>query len=272
MTVNLSFDTSKLATTYDEVSDTQFYDGRMLLDKLKVKAGDAVLDIGCGTGRLGRYVSEIVGSRGRYAGVDPLEERINIAVRKNCYPNAHYRVGIAEDLKFIGDCSIDITFMNWVFNWIIDRTGALKEIYRVLKPGGRTGMVVSCKELNRFSGMNPATERVMIRPPYNSAIKIEESPQYKHSLTTTELISLLTTAGFKVADVQVRLDTRFFPDSKAGMDYLESSFFGNFLNHIPDHLRDQAKADIEAELASLESNDGLYTSYYAIYAIAEKPG
>ena len=271
MAVNLNFDTSVLASTYDAVSDTQFYDGRILIDRLKIKAGDSVLDIGCGTGRLGRYVSEIAGSRGRFLGVDPLEERINIAAKKNCYSNAEYHVGIAENLNFISNSSIDITYMNWVFQWIIDRDCALKEIYRVLKPGGKIGIVMSCKELNKISGMNPATERVMRRPPYNTAVNIEQSPQYQHNLTTTELTTMLVDSGFIVADIQVRLDSRYFPNSNAGMDYLESSFFGNYLNHVPVHLRDQAKADIEAELKKLETDKGLYTSYYAIFAVAEKP-
>ena len=43
------------------------------------KAGDAILDLGCGTGELSAYLAELVGPEGKVIGVDPDKERIQLA-------------------------------------------------------------------------------------------------------------------------------------------------------------------------------------------------
>ena len=83
MSVHLTLDNEALANAYDEISHSQFNKGRTLIEKLAVKDGDSVLDIGSGTGRLGRHVMTIIGQSGHFVGIDPLEERIKIASEKN---------------------------------------------------------------------------------------------------------------------------------------------------------------------------------------------
>ena len=43
------------------------------------KAGDVILDLGCGTGELSAYLAELVGPRGKVIGVDPDKEQIRVA-------------------------------------------------------------------------------------------------------------------------------------------------------------------------------------------------
>ena len=43
------------------------------------KAGETILDLGCGTGELSAYLAELVGSQGKVIGVDPDKERIQLA-------------------------------------------------------------------------------------------------------------------------------------------------------------------------------------------------
>jgi len=61
MAVHLVLDNSDLAKPYDEISDSQFERGSILVDKLGIAAGNSVLDIGAGTGRLGRHVIDLIG-------------------------------------------------------------------------------------------------------------------------------------------------------------------------------------------------------------------
>ena len=75
-----------LAQTYDTVSDSQFANGKRLVEQLGVGVGQRVLDIGCGTGRLAFHVLERIGPRGELIGIDPLPERIAIADGRRIAP------------------------------------------------------------------------------------------------------------------------------------------------------------------------------------------
>lgn len=269
MTVHLNLDTRDLANTYDRSNDWVLTSGCILIEKLAVKSGDVVLDIGCGTGRLGQHVSSIIGSAGRFVGIDPLEERVNIAKKNNEHPQAIFQRGLAEDLSFVVSDSIDIVYLNWVLHWVLSRETALNEIRRVLKTGGKVGVALPPKELNS-AGVNWVIDGVLAREPYNNLVRVEDAPQKRHGITTTELIYLLTAAGLKVLDVQVRMGLREFQSAQDIINFYESSLFGNFLNHVPISLRAQATADIKAEFEQYRTEDGLKFEYYTIFAIAEK--
>jgi ubiquinone/menaquinone biosynthesis C-methylase UbiE len=270
MTVKLTLDNKDLAKTYDEVSNSQFNNGRVLIEKLKIKTGDSILDIGSGTGRLGWHVIDIIGPTGSYLGIDPLEERIKIANTKNTHPNAVFKIGNAEDLNSVADSTIDVVYLNSVFHWVLNKEVALAEIFRVLKPEGKVGITTTPKELHCVSEVNVITDKVLKRDPYNKAVCLEDSTHHQHGLTTTALIQLLTKAGFKVTDAQIKEVTRQYSTAEEVTKFTEASCFGNYLNHVPDSLREQAKLDIEVEFEKHRTKDGIQFSGHMIFAVAQK--
>lgn len=270
MAVHLTLDKKHLAKIYDEKVDSNYTDGCILIEKLEIKSGDSVLDVGCGTGRLARHVLDIIGRSGHFIGIDPMAERIKIAKEKNIYPNAFYQIGVAEELGFVPDNSLDIVYLNWVFHWVLDKEKALQEINRVLKPGGKVGIALAPKELVRIAGLNRVINSVLIREPYSRIVCLEDTPNYLHGLTTTSLIELQTDAGLKIKDIHIKLGKRYFQSAHDIVEYFDASFFGNFLTHVPETLRDQAKSDIEKEFAKYQTHDGLQFDYYIIYAISQK--
>jgi SAM-dependent methyltransferase len=108
---------------------------------LELTSGDRVLDLGCGEGRhaIGVYLAEDVES----VGVDLSPEDIAIAQEKaqdfldpqNPNKSLTLKVANAMDLPFADD-SFDKVICSEVLEHIPDYPGALREIYRVLKPGG----------------------------------------------------------------------------------------------------------------------------------------
>lgn len=110
-----------------------------------VRSGETVLDIGSGGGIDCFEASRLVGSTGRVIGIDMTDEMLEIA-RRNAplvaanlgYPasNVEFRKGMAEAMP-VDDASIDLIISNCVINLAPDKQKVFREMYRVLKPGGR---------------------------------------------------------------------------------------------------------------------------------------
>ncbi len=104
-----------------------------------LKKGEVVLDLGSGAGFDCFLAANKVGKTGKVIGVDMTVEMIEKArdnARKNKYNNVEFRLGEIENLP-VADNSIDVVISNCVINLSPDKKKVFKEVFRVLKPGGR---------------------------------------------------------------------------------------------------------------------------------------
>ena len=105
----------------------------------QVREGETVLDLGSGGGVDVFRASKLVGSKGRVIGLDATPEMIFRAretARKYSYQNVEFRLGEIEHMPIEGN-SVDLVISNCVLNLVPDKRSAFREIYRVLRPGGR---------------------------------------------------------------------------------------------------------------------------------------
>ena len=104
-----------------------------------VNEGESVLDIGCGAGVDTIFAANMTGPDGKIAGIDIMPEMLQRAEENlrlaNC-DNVTFENASSDKLPF-DDKSFDVAISNGVFNLVPDKPGALSEIFRVLKPGGR---------------------------------------------------------------------------------------------------------------------------------------
>lgn len=117
-----------------------------------IREGDVILDIGSGGGLDVFLASKKVGAKGKVIGLDMTEQMINRAKRnakKGKYNNVEFKLGEAEDLP-VKDNSTDLVMSNCVINLAPDKEKVYREIYRILKPGGRfvVSDLVTEKELD----------------------------------------------------------------------------------------------------------------------------
>lgn len=104
-----------------------------------VQEGQRVLDVACGTGVLARAASERVGAAGRVVGLDPNPGMLRVA--EELAPGAEWREGVAESLPF-PDESFDRVLSQFGLMFFQDRPQAVREMRRVLAPGGRLVIAV----------------------------------------------------------------------------------------------------------------------------------
>ncbi|MBI4788917.1 MAG: methyltransferase domain-containing protein [Chloroflexi bacterium] len=112
---------------------------RMVVEMAKIKPGDKVLDVGCGTGDLTLTAKKYAGASGSAHGIDASPEGIAIARKKaeRSGDGAVFDVGLIEKLAY-PDATFDVVISRLVIHHLPDelKRQGFKEIYRVLKPGG----------------------------------------------------------------------------------------------------------------------------------------
>jgi demethylmenaquinone methyltransferase/2-methoxy-6-polyprenyl-1,4-benzoquinol methylase/phosphoethanolamine N-methyltransferase len=112
---------------------------KMTVDNALIKAGESVLDVGCGTGEVA-LLAKTRAKAGKVYGIDPAPEMIAVARSKAARKklDIDFRVGVIEALPF-SDSSIDVVTSSLMMHHLPDdlKVRGLAEIYRVLKPGGR---------------------------------------------------------------------------------------------------------------------------------------
>ncbi|MFQ5764736.1 MAG: class I SAM-dependent methyltransferase [Rhodospirillales bacterium] len=158
---------------------------RETLARVDLRPGDRVIDVGCGTGAL----LEALFSSGRsvgLAGVDLSPEMLEIAASR-LGPAADLREGRAESLPF-EDAAFDVVVSTNALHFFRRPEGALKEMGRVLMPGGRIVITDWCDDFLACRICDRVLRLV--------------SPAHHHIYDSRRCRSLLEEAGFESVDVE----------------------------------------------------------------------
>ena len=154
MSETLTAQSERAARHAAEVYDDHFVPslfrhwGPVLCDAASIMSGQHVLDVACGTGALTEAVAERVSPGGTVLGLDA--NRAMLAVARRKHPDIEWHDGRAESLPFV-DGSFDAVVSQFGLMFFEDRVAALREMQRVLRPGGRLAVAV-CDALEHSPG------------------------------------------------------------------------------------------------------------------------
>lgn len=104
----------------------------------KIKKGDTVIDLGSGAGNDCFVARHETGETGKVIGIDFSEAMLNKArenAEKRGFNNVEFRAGDIENMP-VGPDVADVIVSNCVLNLVPNKAAVVKDIYRVLKPGG----------------------------------------------------------------------------------------------------------------------------------------
>jgi trans-aconitate 2-methyltransferase len=129
------------AAAYQRLSEPQFAWGVRVLAHLPLAGDEAVMDAGCGSGRLTAVVAERL-PRGRVLAVDRSANMIEEARRRLAGFGERISFACADLTTFVAEPAVDAVFSTATFHWLRDHDRLFASLHACLRPGGR--LVAQC--------------------------------------------------------------------------------------------------------------------------------
>jgi ubiquinone/menaquinone biosynthesis C-methylase UbiE len=234
-----------------------------LLERARpIGVSDRILDLGCGTGIVARRVRARLGGGARVTGVDV--DAGMLAKARDLAPEIRWIEGDAMELPF-PDASFELVLCQQVLQFVPDRAKALREIRRVLAPGGRL-LVATWRarhEQKLFEALGRIAEAHLGVPNEKRFLLGDEAA----------LRAMVEEAGFQVD----RLEVVARVDRLRGFPLRQSALAANFdLSTLSDAEREAKLDDVERESREavkefLEADDVIASPTTANLVVAKVP-
>ena len=235
-----------------------------LIHSAHCRDGDRVLDVACGPGLVANRVNQVSGKLCTVTGIDLNEGMLNIARRTQ---NIEWHQGSATELPF-GEGAFDVVLCQQGLQYFSDRNAAVKEMARVLSPGGRIA-------LNVWGALERQIFHASLVEGIGKFLGAEAKSAFDlaFSLDSADELRKLA-AGAGMTDIRVRFETRTmrYPTASG----MVAGFMGatpvtaQFLA-MPDDKRSAFIAYVAERLISYVDDTGLAAPMENHFLAATKP-
>lgn len=231
-----------------------------VLQTLAVEPGERVLDVGSGPGLLAREMARQVGGQGAVKGIDVSENMVAMA-RARCakLPWVEFTTGDATALPY-ADNEFDAAVSTQVYEYVSDVPTALRELHRVLRPGGRA-LIVDTDWESLVWHTRDETRAKRVLNAFNEHCAHPDLPR--------KLMPLLRQLGFQThpPTVFVLLNARYHEDTYS---FGIIDFIASFVPGHQEVTAEQAQAWAE-ELRALGAADKYFFSLNRYFFNVTKP-
>lgn len=241
----------------------------LLLRDMQIPRDPVGLDIGCGPGVTTIALYEKCGLQGKVYGLDISQRMVDRAIengKKLGYDDLIFVKGDAESLGFPDDM-FDVVISLYAFQFFPDKPKALKEMFRVLKPGGWLGLWSTAGEVFMKESFQAFRTVQKMHPEFPRLARVLDEYGEMH-ITLEEFQDLLGAVGFIDSDVLGRHRVYYVDPRK----YLEENPYPiDWLLAIPKESREPVKREVLEEMNRLSDSRGFRLTYYFIQGYARKP-
>ncbi len=215
---------------------------RSLVDEAGLKPGESVLEVGCGTGVIDRWLAERTGRRNRIVGVDInqylLREARALASKEGLDGIVEFRDGDAENLPF-PDASFDVTISVTAIEEV-NANKLLAEMARVTKLGGRVAVISRATDM-------AYVRNVKLPPELKAKVDAPNGNVGVEGCADASLYARMVQAGLKAVKKFPHLAS-FDQQDTTLLQYMEDGLIPRL---TPDEARVWGAARAEAEAAGL---------------------
>jgi arsenite methyltransferase len=188
-----------------------------VLGKAKLQPGDTLLDVGAGDGLIAFGALERLGPDGRVIFSDISQDLLDhcraAAAAEGLLDRSRFLLAAADSLAGVADASVDVVTTRSVLIYVKDKAAALREFYRVLRPGGRVSLFepinVLMHDPGRFLGydVTPVEPLVAkVRALYESIQPPGDDPMV--DFDDRDLVRHAEQAGFAEIGLELRVTVK----------------------------------------------------------------
>jgi trans-aconitate 2-methyltransferase len=216
------------AVAYDRVSAPQLEWAGRVLERLPLRGDEAVLDAGCGSGRVTQLLLDRL-PRGHVVAVDSAQSMVDHA--RAALDPSRATVLRADLAELELDEPVDAAFSNAAFHWVPDHDALFARLHAALRPGGP--LVAQCGGKGNVERLHAAAREVGAREPYAEHLAGWHGPwTFAGAEETAER---LASAGFE--EIRTWLEPYpVTPPDPPG--FLRTVCLGPHLEQLPEELRD----------------------------------
>lgn len=235
------------AAKYHRISDPQLAWGRAVAARLAPVAGERILDLGCGTGRLTEEITRTPGIH--VVGLDRSAAMLREAAARrgqtpppkdgsqapvlDSYSRPAYVLGDGAALPFVD--VFDAIFSAATLHWIPDHDRLFRSLYTALKPGGR--VIAQCGGGGNLERLYGRARALMRAPAYAPFFTTWSSPNHFENVADTE--QRLARAGFEDIDVTLVMSPVTFDHAELFSEFVAAVCLRHHLDQLAVENRDQ---------------------------------